>query len=47
MCILDAGELKLTGGSEWRGVVLNGQGPRMIKDVSRLWQYKNGGKPQD
>jgi hypothetical protein len=45
--ILDTGELKLTCGSEREGVVLNGHGPRMIKDVSRLWQYRNGGKPQD
>jgi hypothetical protein len=47
VCILDTAELKLTYRSEGSGEVLNGYGPRMIKDVSRLWQYKNGGKPQD
>jgi hypothetical protein len=45
--ILDTGELKLTYDSEREGVVLNGHRSRMIKDVSRLWQYRNGGEPQD
>jgi hypothetical protein len=26
---------------------LNGRKQKRLKDVSRLWQYRNGGKPQD
>lgn len=27
--------------------VVNGNGVQRIKDVSRLWQYRNGGKPRE
>ncbi|KUJ07309.1 uncharacterized protein LY89DRAFT_702433 [Mollisia scopiformis] len=30
-----------------RGEMVNGNGVKRIKDVSRLWQYRNGGGPKD